>query len=78
MPEFPLVSRPLSMTNAREEINSILDEEIGLARGIHAVMLRDSRIGYEASNHYYYTANDMKEKILNSKDIPLGKIHTGA
>lgn len=32
-------------------------------------MLRDSRIGFEASNHYYYTANDLKEKILICADF---------
>ncbi len=26
---------------------------------------RDSRLGYEASNHYYYTENDLLEKVLN-------------
>ena len=51
------------------EINAVLDEEIELARRLHAVMLRDSRIGFEASNHYYYTVNDLKEKILNCEFI---------
>jgi hypothetical protein len=51
------------------EINAVLDEEIELARRLHAVMLRDSRIGFEASNHYYYTVNDLKEKILNCERI---------
>ena len=48
-----------------KEIPPVLDEEIELAQRLHAVMRRDSRIGFEASNHYYYTANDLKEKILN-------------
>ena len=43
----------------------ILEEEIEQARKLHSVILRDSRIGFEASNHYYYTANDLKEKVLN-------------
>lgn len=32
-----------------------------------AIELRkcDSRIGYEASNHYYYTMNDLAEKLIN-------------
>jgi hypothetical protein len=51
------------------EINAVLDEEIELARRLHAVVLRDSRIGFEASNHYYYTANDLKEKILNCEHV---------
>ena len=52
-----------------KEINVVLDEEIELAQRLHAVMLRDSRIGFEASNHYYYTANDLKEKVLNCEHV---------
>ena len=26
---------------------------------------RDSRIGFEASNHYFYTGQDLREKLLN-------------
>jgi hypothetical protein len=52
-----------------QEINAVLDEEIELAQRLHAVMQRDSRIGFEASNHYYYTANDLKEKILNCEHV---------
>jgi hypothetical protein len=51
------------------EINAVLDEEIELAQRLHAVILRDSRIGFEASNHYYYTVNDLKEKILNCEHM---------
>lgn len=47
------------------ECQPVLDEEIELAKRLLAVVCRDSRIGFEASNHYYYTANDLKEKILN-------------
>jgi len=43
----------------------VLDEEIEIAKRLLAVVYRDSRIGFEASNHYYYTANDLKEKVLN-------------
>lgn len=35
---------------------------------VHAhirLRLADSRIGYEASNHYFYTLQDLKEKLLN-------------
>lgn len=34
-------------------------------RQLHALVIRDSRIGFEASNHYYYTVQDLKEKALN-------------
>ena len=29
----------------------------------------DSRIGFEASNHYLYTANDLREKVLNCEHL---------
>lgn len=51
------------------EIKAVLGEEMELAQRLHSVMLRDSRIGFEASSHYYYTANDLKEKILNCEWI---------
>ena len=50
-------------------ISTVLDEEIELARRLYAVVQRDSRTGFEASNHYYYTANDLKEKILNCEQV---------
>lgn len=49
--------------------NSILDEEISLAGKLLAIVRRDSRIGFEASNHYYYTENSLKEKILNCEHM---------
>jgi hypothetical protein len=53
----------------KETLRNILDEEIELARRLIEVVLRDSRIGFEASNHYYYTVADLKEKILNCEFI---------
>ncbi len=44
---------------------AILEEEIALAKRLYEVIRRDSRIGFEASNHYYYVENDLKEKVLN-------------
>ena len=42
---------------------------MALAKKLHGLLLSDSRIGFEASNHYYYTANDLKEKILNCEHV---------
>ena len=47
------------------EMLEILDEEIRLAQSLHRLMNHDSRIGYEASNHYFYTSRDLQEKVLN-------------
>ncbi len=47
------------------DVLPILREEIELARRLYRVTRCDSRIGFEASNHYCYMANDLKEKVLN-------------
>ncbi|MFC5407581.1 hypothetical protein [Cohnella soli] len=38
-------------------------------RQLLALVNRDSRIGFEASNHYYYTVQDLMEKMLNCAHI---------
>ena len=44
---------------------AILDKEIELAKRLYFLARQDSRIGFEATNHYAYTLNDLKEKVLN-------------
>ena len=44
-------------------------EELELALVLHQLCRRDSRIGFEASNHYLYTLNDLREKVLNCRYI---------
>jgi hypothetical protein len=51
------------------EMLAILDEEIRLAQSLHRLMNLDSRIGYEASNHYFYTSRDLQEKVLNCLEL---------
>lgn len=55
----------LRATAAQREILKVIAEELELAKTLHALMIKDSRIGFEAGDHYYYTANDLKEKVLN-------------
>lgn len=55
--------------NALDEITTVLREEIDLAKRLIEIIRRDSRIGFEASNHYYYTENALMEKILNCERI---------
>ncbi len=47
----------------------LLEEEIELAQRLLKVQSEDSRIGFEASNHYAYNAQDLLEKILNCRDL---------
>ena len=50
-------------------MEKVLREEIDLARRLHAIQSRDSRIGFEASNQYYYVPVDLMEKVLNCRDL---------
>ncbi|PVD52924.1 hypothetical protein DC498_08235 [Terrimonas sp.] len=49
----------------REELRHILKQEIQLASELFEICSRDSRIGYEASNQYYYVLQDLVEKVIN-------------
>lgn len=48
-----------------EEIMQILDEERKTAVALFDLIREDSRIGFEASNQYYYVPQDLMEKVLN-------------
>ena len=50
-------------------LERVLKEEISLARRLHRIQSEDSRIGFEASNHYFYVPVDLAEKILNCRDL---------
>ena len=44
-------------------------EEIQLALRLHELARRDSRIGFEASNHYFYSLNDLREKVISCEAL---------
>lgn len=48
---------------------AIAEHEIELARQQFRIANRHSLIGFEASNHYYYTPLDLAEKILNCRQV---------
>ncbi|MBK9139354.1 MAG: hypothetical protein IPM17_11435 [Verrucomicrobia bacterium] len=43
--------------------------EFELARRLHALQSADSRIGFEATNHYFYVPLDLAEKVLNCRHV---------
>jgi hypothetical protein len=51
------------------EIRTLLRAELGLAKRLWALQLQDSRLGFEASNQYYYVPQDLVEKVLNCRDL---------
>ncbi len=51
------------------DLAKILAEEIALTKQLHEIQSRDARIGFEASNQYYYVSCDLAEKVLNCRDL---------
>ena len=52
-----------------EELEQLLRSEVALAVRLRAIQARDSRIGFEATNQYYYVPVDLGEKVLNCRDL---------
>lgn len=52
-----------------DTIQRVLEEEIALAHRLHDLQIHDSRLGFEASNQYYYVPLDLVEKVLNCRDL---------
>ncbi len=50
-------------------LGKVLAEEMALAKQLHEIQSRDARIGFEASNQYYYVPGDLMEKVLNCRDL---------
>jgi hypothetical protein len=50
-------------------LKQLLEQELALAKRLHAIQSRDSRLGFEASNHYFYVPGDLAEKVLNCHDL---------
>jgi hypothetical protein len=53
----------------KQKLEEVVKEELELAVKLHDVMRNDSRIGFEASNHYFYSLNDLREKVINCEYI---------
>ncbi len=50
-------------------IENIASEEKQLARQMYRICKEDSRIGFEASNHYYYFPLDFVEKVIDCEYV---------
>jgi hypothetical protein len=58
-------TRQSDVTTARK----ILHDELDLARRAYALVLKDSRIGFETTDQYEYLRFDLAEKILNCRQV---------
>ncbi|MBO5223694.1 MAG: hypothetical protein J6C23_04190 [Clostridia bacterium] len=48
-----------------QELLALINEELSLTKQLYELSAQDARIGYEASNHYYFTQNSFLEKLVN-------------
>jgi hypothetical protein len=52
-----------------QTLERCLGEELALARRLHTLQSADSRLGFEAANHYMFVPMDLAEKVLNCLDL---------
>jgi hypothetical protein len=55
--------------DALARLRDLAAREAGHAKALYALQRQDSRIGFEASNHYYYLPQDLVEKHLNCHHV---------
>jgi len=58
---------PKQRQDCIDKIKEISQDEIRIARELFTLARQDSRIGYEASNQYYYLPIDLAEKVINCR-----------
>lgn len=54
---------------ALAEMEKYTNLEFELARRLHTLQCADARLGFEATNHYFYVPTDLAEKILNCRHV---------
>jgi hypothetical protein len=54
---------------ALQALEELTHSELTLALRLHALQSVDSRLGFEATNHYYFVPADLVEKVLNCRDL---------
>jgi hypothetical protein len=55
----------LSIDNNDTEREQYIDDEYSVAMQLLEIIGRNPMIGYESSNHYFYTRSNLLEKIIN-------------
>ena len=48
-----------------QELLRTIHEEMETVQRVIGLRLADSRVGFESSNHYFYTLQDLREKMIN-------------
>lgn len=53
----------------RAAVRDVIAAELDIAKRLEGLVRADSRFGFEATNHYYYTVNDLREKVINCAQL---------
>jgi len=62
---LPPVQRQLTT----DQLHRVVEDEIRMAKQLFTLAQIDSRIGFEASNQYYYVPLDLVEKVICCEDV---------
>lgn len=60
---------PEAARAARATLRELLQREMAAAQRMYSIQRRDSRIGFEAANHYFFVPLDLVEKVVNCRDL---------
>ena len=62
--------RPLkNLQENREKLLGCVRKERELVESLYSLVEKDAKIGFEMTNHYYYSDNVLLEKLLNLSQI---------
>jgi len=67
-----LLNKNVTAANKRilkGKIKAVLTNEIELSKKLYEITSLDSRIGFEASNQYFYVPQDLMEKVINCEFV---------
>jgi hypothetical protein len=64
-----LRNKPSGDDAKADRMTGLVQQELALAKRLYQLQRQDSRIGFEATNHYFYTPADLVEKVLNCREL---------
>jgi hypothetical protein len=67
--ELNSAAAPEISASAKRAMLNEINAEMERAVRLYSLQSKDSRIGFEATNHYYYIPADLMEKVLNCESL---------
>lgn len=64
-----LMAQGASKRELGEKLKAVVRDEIEVAKRLYHLALVDSRLGFEATNHYFYLPLDLVEKVISCEKI---------